>query len=108
MIGKKFIKEHNGFPHKVEVLVPMADGTKFLVALGDGECKEVMTYNEILNMVEAELDENNEYVWSFEAVLGHKKYKGIFEVKIFIFAQNLHILKPKFWYFLLKIFILLF
>src|SRR5687767_5098033 len=40
LIGKKFIKDHNGIPHKAEVLAPMADGTKFLVALGDGDCEE--------------------------------------------------------------------
>ena len=60
----------------------MADGTKFLVGLGDGDHKEIMTYNDILNLVEAELDENNEHVWSFESVLGHRKHKGILEVKI--------------------------
>ena len=82
IIGKKFIKHHNGIPHKAEVLEPMEDGAKFLVALGDGDREEIMTYNDILNLVEEELDEDNEHVWSFEAVLGHRKHNGILEVKI--------------------------
>jgi hypothetical protein len=50
IIGKQFIKTHNGFPHKAEVLQPMEDGTKFLIALGDGEREEILTYNEIMNL----------------------------------------------------------
>ena len=37
IVGKKFIKTHNGFPHQAKVLEPMDDGSKFLVALGDGD-----------------------------------------------------------------------
>src|SRR5687767_5298274 len=73
LIGKKFIKHHNGIPHKAEVLEPMEDGTKFLVGLGDGDREEIMTYYDILNLVEEDLDEDNNHVWSFEAVLGHRK-----------------------------------
>ena len=43
VVGKRFLKCHNGFPHQAKVLEPMEDGTKFLVALGDGEREEIMT-----------------------------------------------------------------
>ena len=76
IVGKTFIKTHNGFPHKAEVLKPMEDGSKFLVALGDGEREEILTYNDIMNLCEDQLDEDNDQVWSFEAVLGHRKKKG--------------------------------
>ena len=55
----------------------MEDGTKFLVALGDGQREEIMTYHEILDLVERQLDDDDEnQAWSFESILDHRKKKG--------------------------------
>jgi len=84
IVGYQFIKNHNGFPHKAKVIEPMEDGTKYLVALGDGEREEILTYNEILNLVEAQLDESEEeQAWAFEAILDHRKNKkGKYEILV--------------------------
>ena len=45
-----------------KVIEPLEDGTKYLVALGDGDWEEIMTYNEILNFVENQMSEgDNDY-----------------------------------------------
>ena len=76
IIGYQFVKNHNGFPHKAKVIEPLEDGTKYLVALGDGDREEIMTYNDILNLVETQIsEEEDDHAWSFEAILEHRKKK---------------------------------
>jgi hypothetical protein len=83
VVGKRFIKEHNGFPHHAKVLEPMEDGTKFLVALGDGEREEIMTYHEIMDLVENQLDDDNEsHAWAFETILDHRKKGRKYDILI--------------------------
>ena len=83
IVGKKFIKTHNGFPHQAKVLEPMYDGSKFLVALGDGEREEIMTYHEIMDLVETKLDEENDaQAWSFETILDNGKQNGKWEILV--------------------------
>ena len=66
IVGKKLIKKHNGFPHQAQVLEPMEDGTKFLVALGEGEREETVTYHEIMDLDDSQLDKDNEnQAWFF-------------------------------------------
>ena len=84
IIGYQFVKTHNGFPHKAKVIEALEDGTKYLVALGDGDREEIMTYNDILNLVEAQVsEEEDDHAWSFEAILDHRQKKhGIFEILV--------------------------
>ena len=76
IVGFQFIKKHNGFPHKAKVIETMDEGDKFLVSLGDGEREEIITYNEILGLVEAQLDQDEgKQTWTFESILDHRKTK---------------------------------
>jgi hypothetical protein len=71
------------FPHQAKVLEPMEDGSKFLVALGDGDREEIMTYHEILDFVETQLeDDNDAQAWSFKTILDHRKQKGKWEILV--------------------------
>ena len=56
IVGFQFIKEHNEFPLKAKVLESLDNGSKYLVALGDGDQEEILTYNEIMELVNNELD----------------------------------------------------
>ena len=48
-----------------------------MVAIGDGDREELLTYNEIMSLVENELEqEQEEQVWAFEQILDHRKIKG--------------------------------
>ena len=80
----QFIKEHNNFPHKAKVIEALDNGTKYLVEIGDGDREEVLTYNEIVNMTESQLQDNEEdQIWSFEEVMDHRKGRnGKYEVLI--------------------------
>ena len=61
----------------------MEDGTKFLVALGEGEREEIMTYHEIMDLVNSQLDKDNEnQSWSFEAILDHRPKKKKNEILV--------------------------
>ena len=83
IVGNEFIKEHNGFPHQAQVLEPMEDGTKFLVALGKGEREEIMTYHDIMDIVDSQLDKDNEnQAWSFETILDHRIKKRKNEILV--------------------------
>ena len=84
IIGFQFVKNHNGFPHQAKVIEPLEDGTKYLVAIGDGDREEIMTYNDILNLVENQISEDdNDHAWSFEAILDHRRKKrGAYEILV--------------------------
>ena len=84
IIGYQFVKEHNGFPHKAKVIEALDDGTKYLVSLGDGDREEIMTYNDILNLVENSLSENpDDHAWTFEEILDHrKKARGAYDILV--------------------------
>ena len=83
IVGKKFIKEYKGFPHQAQVLEPMEDGTKLLISLGEGEREEIMTYHEIMDLVDSQLDKDNEnQAWSFEAMLNHRMEKKKTEILV--------------------------
>ena len=76
MIGFQFTKDHNGFQHKAHAIEQLGDKTKYLASLGDGGREEIMTYNDIMNLVEGQLNQGDEeQVWTFEAVLNHRKVK---------------------------------
>ena len=76
IIRFQFVKEHNGFPHKAKVIEEMEEPGKFLVAIGDGDSKEIMEYNEIINFVEDQLSNKaDDQAWIFEAILDHRRNK---------------------------------
>src|SRR5215210_256288 len=56
LIGFQFTKNHNEFPHKAHAIEQLEDKTKYLVSLGDGGREEIMTYNDIMNLVEDQLN----------------------------------------------------
>ena len=65
MIGFQFLKEHNGFPQKAKVIEKMEEPGKFLVAIGDGDRKEIMEYIEIMNFGEDQLsNEEDNQAWT--------------------------------------------
>lgn len=73
VVGKRFLKHHNRFPHQAKVLEPMEDSTKFLVALADGEREKIVTYHEIIDLYKIQLDEvNGNQAWLFEPILAHR------------------------------------
>lgn len=84
IIAFQFVKTHNGFPHQAKVIEPLEDGTKYLVAIGEGDREEIMAYIDILNHVENLLSEDdNDHAWSFEAILDHRKKKrGAYEILV--------------------------
>ncbi|HEY9706866.1 MAG TPA: reverse transcriptase domain-containing protein, partial [Oculatellaceae cyanobacterium] len=84
IVGLQFIKNHNGFPHRAKVTEQMEDGSKYLVALGDGEREEILTYNEIMDYVETQLAQDpDDQAWTFDEVLDHKKNnEGKFEILV--------------------------
>ncbi len=48
-----------------------------MVALGDGDREEILTYNEIMELINNEMDkEPEDQVWTFEDILDHRKIKG--------------------------------
>ena len=58
---------------------------QYLVALGDGERKEVMTYSAILEIMEkqhAEEIDNADRYWSFKSIGGHRKDGRTWEVLV--------------------------
>ena len=53
------------------------------MSLGDGEQEEIMTYNEILNLVEDQLNQGDEdQAWTFDAILNHRKVNGKWEIQV--------------------------
>ena len=60
IIGYQFVKTYNGFPHKAKVIELMEDETKYLVALGDGDREEIMTYNETLYLAENQMSKEDD------------------------------------------------
>ena len=74
IVGYQFIKEHNNTPHRAKVIETLDDGAKYLVQIGDGDREEILTYNEIVNLVENQFQEDEEQqIWSFEDVIDHRK-----------------------------------
>ena len=84
MVGFQFVKEHNGFPHKVKVIEELEEPGKFLVGLGDGDREEIMEYNEIMNFVDDQLTQDeDDQAQTFEAILDHRTTKkGKYELLI--------------------------
>jgi hypothetical protein len=85
MAGYKFITNHQGFPHRATVVGPLEqDPTKYLVELGDGDRQEIMTYQQIMDLVEDQLDtDENTKLWTYESILDHRKNnKNKFEVLV--------------------------
>ena len=64
ILGRKFIKNVHGDPHKAEVKEQL-DETRFLVSIGDGEREEIMTYNEIHDYVEKAVSEDQDDLFIF-------------------------------------------
>ena len=76
LLGHNFLHTHQDSPYKATV-VDITDDNKFVVALGDGEHEEIMTYNELMDAMEAVTspsdDDAENQVWTFETVLDHHK-----------------------------------
>ena len=83
ILGKKFIKQVNGHPHKAEVVETLENG-KFLVKIGDGDREDIMAYNEILDHFEKSQDDAAEDdLFMFDEVIDHRlNSKGKYEVLI--------------------------
>ncbi len=72
IMGKQFIKNVHGNPHKAKVIEELEEG-KYLVKIGDGEREEILTYNEILDYIDTkENEEDNENMFIFESILDHR------------------------------------
>ena len=83
IVGKKFLKDVNGSPHKAEV-VEEVDQINFKVVIGDGDREEILTYNEIMDFVDKKWNpEDNDQTFMFESILDHRKAKnGKYEVLV--------------------------
>lgn len=83
IVGKKFLKDINGNPHKAEV-VEQVDPTRFKVVIGDGDREEILTYNEIMDFIDKKWNpDDNEQTFIFESVLDHRKgQNGRYEVLV--------------------------
>ncbi len=82
MVGQKFIKDVNQLPHKAKVIEQLGDG-KYLIQIADGDREEIMTYNEIVDHINRQLDGNNEEdTFIFDQVIDHRKIKGKYEVLV--------------------------
>ena len=50
----------------------MLDNAKYLVKVGDGQCEEILTYNEILSHTDKkENPDDNDQTFTFESILDH-------------------------------------
>ena len=72
-ICQKFVHMINGSPHKAEVIEELEDN-KFLVQIADGGREESLTYNDILDGMDAENNpQDNDPFQLFKSVLDHGK-----------------------------------
>ena len=58
IIGKKFLTNYGGDTFSAEVKEYMGsdEGQKFLVALGEGQREEIMSYNDIIDAINQDID----------------------------------------------------
>ena len=84
IVGFQFVKEHNGFPHRAKVIEPLDEGAKYLFALNDGEREEILTYIEILDYIETEMQQDqDDQAWTFDNITDHRKNKsGKYEILV--------------------------
>jgi len=75
LIGFKFIADYGGSPYFTQVKEKV-DSNKYLVASGDGEHKDILSYNQIINMIDDKMADPDADVWAFEDLLDHRVAKG--------------------------------
>ena len=83
LMGYQFTHKGNDGDYKAIVKEHLEDEDKFVIALGDGERNEVITYNDLLDKywknesIDKQYDEHDgERSWTFEDIIGHRKVKG--------------------------------
>ncbi|MGH3056064.1 MAG: hypothetical protein ACRDL7_13910, partial [Gaiellaceae bacterium] len=84
LLGFKFVHMFAGDPFRAEVVNKLPDD-KFLVALGAGVREEIMTYNEIIQIVSRQLKEDLNYgerEQTYKKICDHWKAGNTFEVLI--------------------------
>ena len=91
IIGTTFLRERevDGSVHRAEVIKRLEnmDGQtdQYLVSLGDGKRQDVMTYGEIIDIIERQnADEiaDEDKFWSYKAISGHRKVGRTWEVLV--------------------------
>ena len=70
IVGEKFITTLNGDAFRAEVKEHKGDD-KFLVQFGEGDHKEILTYNYVLDMINNRLDTGDNRYLSFEDIIDH-------------------------------------
>ena len=91
IVGRTFLRkrEADGSMHRAEVIKRMetVDGEteQFLVRLGDGKREEVMTYNEVVEAINRQLEReesqtDEERLWIYKAVKNHRKNGNTWDV----------------------------
>jgi len=71
LIGFKFISSIDGNPFFTQVKEQLEDN-KYLVSLGDGEREDIMTYNQIMDMINDKLIDPEAGIWAFDDILDHR------------------------------------
>ena len=75
ILGKTFIRNVHGSPHKFKVMEETEEG-KYLCQVGDSHCEEILTYNEVMDHVNKN-QSCNKYngTFAFESILDHRHGK---------------------------------
>lgn len=76
LIGRHFVKDHQGGPYRAEV-VELLDENKFKLKIGDeGHREEIIAYNDLMELIERDLSDmpdNGEKVYTFSSVTAHRR-----------------------------------
>ena len=91
LIGYEFIHQKDGHGYRAKVTDYFENQKKFMIALGDGNMDEIVSYNEMIDAVNKRLGENkepgndaHEVLWFLESIVDHKlnSDKKTYSVKV--------------------------
>ena len=69
LLGKPFIRDVHGSPHKFKVIEETDEG-KYLCQVGDSHCEEILTYNEVMDHVHKQRSRDKyDNTFAFDSIL---------------------------------------